>query len=105
RTGRDRRHLSLGTDPDADGAPEPADPRAADPPSAVTHRELAAAVDDGLATLPPAQRAAVELKALGYSLQEIADALGVTANNAGVLIHRGRQALARFLARFQDDPT
>ena len=103
RTSRDRRHQSLDPDPDQDGVPEPADFRMPDPADAATRRELEDALDAGLAQLPPAQRAAVELKALGYSLQEIAEAVGVTANNAGVLIHRGRQALAKHLTRFQDD--
>ena len=104
RTGRDRKHHTLDADPETDGVPEPADVRVPSPPDAATRRELEAALDAGLAQLPPAQRAAVELKALGYSLQEIADAVGVTANHAGVLIHRGRQALAKHLTRFQDDP-
>ena len=103
RTGRDRHERSFGDDPGRDGVAEPADPRVADPADAATHRELEAAIGAGLAELPPAQRAAVELKALGYSLAEIADAIGVTPTNAGVLIHRGRQALARFLTRFQDE--
>ena len=57
-----------------------------------------------LARLPVAQRAAVELKALGYSLTEIAEAVGVTPNHAGVLVHRGRLALADHLTPFLDAP-
>jgi RNA polymerase sigma-70 factor (ECF subfamily) len=51
------------------------------------------------------QRAAVELKALGHSLQEIAEILDVTPTNAGVLVHRGRQELARQLAPYLEDTT
>ena len=102
RTARDRRHQSLDPDSECDGVPEPADVRMPTPADDATRRELEAALDAGLAQLPPAQRAAVELKALGHSLQEIADAIGVTATNAGVLVHRGRAALAKHLTRFQD---
>lgn len=105
RTARDRRHQSLDPDPESDGVPEPADVRIPDPADDATRRELEDALGDALARLPPTQRAAVELKALGYSLQEIADAVGVTATNAGVLVHRGRLALAQHLTRFQDGAT
>jgi DNA-directed RNA polymerase specialized sigma24 family protein len=47
--------------------------------------------------LPITQRAALELKSLGQSLEEIGAALRVSANNAGVLVHRARQAMARRL--------
>ena len=55
---------------------------------------------DGLARLPPQQRAAVELKSYGYSQHEIAEILHVSPSNAGVLVHRGRQALAAYLTPF-----
>lgn len=66
-------------------------------------RELEEAVAEGLAKLPLTYRAAMELKSLGHSLQEIADALDVTVSNAGVLIHRARQKLAEHLAPFVED--
>ena len=50
--------------------------------------------------LPTQQRAAVELKAFGYSQQEIAEMLGITTSNAGVLVHRARQTLAQYLAPY-----
>jgi RNA polymerase sigma-70 factor (ECF subfamily) len=77
-----------------------ADPAAAPPEQALLQAELEAAVADALATLPPLQRAALELKSLGQSLREIADALGTTAGNAGVLVHRARQAMAQRLAPY-----
>jgi RNA polymerase sigma-70 factor (ECF subfamily) len=78
----------------------PSDPAALRPEQILQHRELEAAVRDGLQGLPPLQRAAVELRALGMSKEEIGEALGVTATNAGVLVHRGRQALAVTLEPF-----
>jgi RNA polymerase sigma-70 factor (ECF subfamily) len=73
--------------------------RAAEPAERVLmRRELEQAVAEALQELPPTQRAALELKSLGHSLQEIADALGVSPSNAGVLVHRARQATARRLA-------
>jgi RNA polymerase sigma-70 factor (ECF subfamily) len=73
------------------------------PPRAALDAELERAVEDGLARLPQTQRAAIELKSLGHSLAEIAEILDVTPTNAGVLIHRGRQELARLLAPFLED--
>ena len=56
-----------------------------------------------LLRLPETQRAALELKSLGHSLQDIADALGVSPSNAGVLVHRARQAMSRFLAPYLEE--
>ncbi|MCU0702704.1 MAG: RNA polymerase sigma factor [Fimbriiglobus sp.] len=83
-----------------DATDDPPDPTAPAPDLAASANELGAAVAEALAALPPNQRAAVELKGLGYSQQEIAEVLGVTPSNAGVLIHRGRQALAARLGAF-----
>ena len=85
---------------DAGRPVEFADRSAAEPWRQLEHRELQEAIGRGLDELPPTQRAAIELKSMGHSLQEIAEALGVTPSNAGVLIHRGRQALARRIGRF-----
>lgn len=93
-----RRPMFRLTRPDDDGgADDPPDPTAP-PPDTAAANELSVAVAAALATLPPRQRAAVELKGLGYSQQEIGEMLGVSASNAGVLIHRGRQVLAERLA-------
>jgi RNA polymerase sigma-70 factor (ECF subfamily) len=94
RAGRSRVLASL------DEARPAADPRAEEPPAAGMARELAKAVEDGLAGLPFAPRAALEMKSLGHSLEEVARALGITANHAGVLVHRARQEMARRLAPF-----
>lgn len=77
--------------------------RATDPADEAAGRELNEAIQKALADLPPMQRAAVELKAMQYSLNEIAETLDVTATNAGVLIHRARRALAGRLAPFLSD--
>jgi RNA polymerase sigma-70 factor (ECF subfamily) len=67
------------------------------PDQVAEEHELQARIRAGLARLPELQRAAVELRALGMSKEEIATVLDVSANYAGVLIHRGRQALAALL--------
>jgi RNA polymerase sigma-70 factor (ECF subfamily) len=66
----------------------------------VIQKELESAVEAELANLPVTQRAALELKSLGYSIQEIADALETSPSNAGVLVHRARKALAESLTGF-----
>lgn len=85
---------------DDDGAEDPPDPAAPVPDALAAANELGTAIASALATLPPNQRAAVELKGLGYSQQEIAEMIGVSTSNAGVLIYRGRQALAELLAPY-----
>jgi RNA polymerase sigma-70 factor, ECF subfamily len=85
---------------DAGRSVEFADRSAAEPWRQLEHRELQEAIGRGLDELPLTQRAAIELKSMGHSLQEIAEALGVTPSHAGVLIHRGRQALARRIGKF-----
>lgn len=102
RNYRDRTLLSLECE---DGSAVPiADPRALDPHELASHHELESAVLDSLGRLTLAQRGALELKSLGYSLQEIAEALGTTSTNAGVLVHRARQAMADELRRFREAP-
>ena len=76
------------------------DRAAEEPLRQLERRELEEAIGVGLDQLPLPQRAALELKSIGHSLQEIGEALGVTANNAGVLVHRARQALARHMAPY-----
>lgn len=63
-------------------------------------RELEQAVEKALATLPIRQRAAVELKALGHNLLEIAEMLEVSHGNARVLLFRARESLAIQLQPF-----
>ncbi|CAN5226280.1 hypothetical protein BH10PLA2_BH10PLA2_18450 [soil metagenome] len=74
-----------------------------EPPGVVLHAELEQAIEKALARLPETQRAAVELKVMGHSLNEIATILEVTPTNAGVLVFRGRQGLAKLLAPYLED--
>jgi RNA polymerase sigma-70 factor (ECF subfamily) len=67
-------------------------------------RELEEAVGIELGQLTVAQRGALELKSLGYSLEEIAESLGTSPGNARVLVHRARKILAARLARFLEGP-
>lgn len=99
---RDRRLLSLDLecDGDSEGRRPVADHRAPDPYDAAVGRELEDAVTAELSRLTVAQRSAIQLKSLGYSLDEIAEAIGTSPGHAGVLVHRARGTLARQLARF-----
>jgi RNA polymerase sigma-70 factor (ECF subfamily) len=100
---RRRGFLRLVWGGDRDGvADDPPDPRAEPTGHRLDCAELSEAVAAGLAILPPLQRAALELKSLGHSQQEVADILGVSATNAGVLVHRARQTMARELGPFLD---
>jgi len=86
------------SDPTGDSRTEdPADVRAASPAEVAVGNELERAIAEGLKQLPAQQRAAVELKALGYAQAEIAAMLSITASHAGVLIHRARQTLSQYL--------
>ncbi|WP_261362017.1 RNA polymerase sigma factor [Humisphaera borealis] len=89
---------------DEDGGPgrmrDLTDRRAYEPWQLADHGELQRAISAGLEKLTVVQRAALELKTLGQSLQDIADALDVTPTNAGVLIHRARQALSKHIAEY-----
>ena len=68
-------------------------------------RELEEALAESLQALPLSQRAAIELKGLGYSLEDIGEALGTSAGNAGVLVYRARKTLALKLTRFLEFPS
>jgi RNA polymerase sigma-70 factor (ECF subfamily) len=86
---------------DSEGAAmEIADRSAQEPGRILMDRELEEAVAQGLTRLPDQQRAALELKSLGQTQQEIAEILNITATYAGVLIHRARQAMAEYLAPY-----
>jgi RNA polymerase sigma factor (sigma-70 family) len=99
---RSRSTLSLHAKADEAGI-DPRDEGARDPVREVLYVELEKAVAAALAELPENQRAAVELKGLGHTHGEIGEILNLTASNAGVLVHRGRQALARRLAPFLEN--
>jgi RNA polymerase sigma-70 factor (ECF subfamily) len=81
------------------GTPPLTDRAAAEPVEQAIALELERAIEDGLARLPDQQRAALQLKCLEHSLEEIAETLEISASNAGVLVHRARQALAAHLGK------
>lgn len=98
--------LSLDFTTDPEEGPDPiADPSALRPDQIAQHRETEEVVRNAIQQLPPLQRAAVELRAVGMSKEEIATALGVSTTNAGVLVFRGRKALAILLAPLLGDPS
>jgi RNA polymerase sigma-70 factor (ECF subfamily) len=105
RQGRQRvlQSLDLNEDGGGPGITEVADRRVEEPVVEAMTRELEQALEAGLAQLPLVQRAALQMKSLGHSMQEIAETLGVRANHAAVLVHRARQSLARFLAPYLED--
>jgi RNA polymerase sigma-70 factor (ECF subfamily) len=77
------------------------DPRPADPISAAAAGELAGQLRAALAELDPLPAELFCLVALdGLSNAEAAAELGVTANHAGVLLHRARAALRAKLRAF-----
>ena len=101
RNHRERVVLSLsGADNERDERYPVIDEEQSGPLQIVIQKELEDAVEEGMAQLPVAQRAALELKSLGSSTQEIAEALGTSPSNAGVLVHRARKALAEWLAAY-----
>jgi RNA polymerase sigma-70 factor (ECF subfamily) len=77
-----------------------ADATAPEPDRNLMYQELEKAVSDGLSRLPVLHRAALELRSLGHSQQEIGEMLEITAGHAGVLVHRARKAMADYLAPF-----
>jgi RNA polymerase sigma-70 factor, ECF subfamily len=105
RNYRDRRLLSLevATAGGSAGNTPPSDTRSGDPHELAAHRELEEALACELNRLTVAQRGALELRSLGYSLEEIAEALGISSSHAGVLVHRARKTLAERLARFLEE--
>ncbi len=77
------------------------DSRVDEPADVALTDELRRVLDEAMNQLPIAQRAALELKSLGHSLEEIAEALSVKANHAGVLIHRARRAVRLSIATYE----
>ncbi|WP_159452365.1 RNA polymerase sigma factor [Singulisphaera sp. GP187] len=80
-----------------------ADMSAVQPDQRAIHGELEAAIAAALTELPVTQRAIVELRSLGHSVLEIAEMLEISHNNARVLLHRARRALATRLRPFIED--
>jgi len=67
-------------------------------PDDEAHRELCACFEELLPTLKPEYASMVRAVDLeGRPVVEVAEALGISANNAGVRLHRARKALRRRL--------
>jgi RNA polymerase sigma-70 factor (ECF subfamily) len=80
--------------PTATSDPEWVPSEGASADSLVQARELAVRIDQVLATLPAAQRAAFELlKYEGFSVADAAEVLGTTANAVKIRAHRAAEAL------------
>jgi len=80
--------------------PDPASP---EPVQIAMQRELEQAVDTAMRALPLNQRAAIELRSLGHSLEEVAEILETSHGNARVLLHRARVTLADRLKSHLED--
>jgi RNA polymerase sigma-70 factor, ECF subfamily len=104
RGARDARTLPLS--PLEDGAEEPAQPwfRVATdvtPERAVLSREILLQLDRAISALPPRQRQVVTMREIeGMSAEEACAALGISAANQRVLLHRARVALRAALAGY-----
>jgi RNA polymerase sigma-70 factor (ECF subfamily) len=65
-----------------------------DPEACVTLNETAAVVRRALVTLPPRQRAVVEMRDLqGFTAEEVSELFGISPGNQRVLLHRARLKL------------
>lgn len=74
-----------------------AENRETQPDRRAMQRELESAVAAGLMELPVNQRAVIELRSLGHSMNEVAEMMGVSPENARVMLHRARRTLAVLL--------
>ena len=83
----------------------PGDPSVPDPLDRVAAGELAAALRVALTVIDPQQAEVFCLVCLEeLSYRDAAEQLGITANNAGVLLNRARTALRERLAAFDPNP-
>jgi RNA polymerase sigma-70 factor (ECF subfamily) len=79
------------------------DRKARSPEQEVLQKELEEAVDWAMGELPIDQRAAVELRSLGHSFDEVAEMLETSNGNARVLVHRARAALQQKLKSYLEE--
>ncbi len=78
-----------------------ASPPRAWPEARLLARETVAQVREAIAQLPPAQQAVIGLRDVeGHSAKEVADALGISAANERVLLHRARSRVRRKLEEY-----
>lgn len=96
-------------DPDRFLGPEDAQPGAwAAPPRAWPHeaaldRETLAVIKMAIEMLPPAQREVIRLRdVLGFTAEEVAEALQISGGNQRVLLHRARSKVRAALEAYLD---
>ena len=71
------------------------------PESAVLSREILLQLDRAISVLPPRQRQVVTMREIsGMSAEEVCAALGISAANQRVLLHRARAALRTALTGY-----
>jgi RNA polymerase sigma-70 factor (ECF subfamily) len=71
------------------------------PESTVLSREILLQVDRAISVLPPRQRQVVTMREIsGMSAEEVCAALGISAANQRVLLHRARAALRTALTGY-----
>ena len=71
------------------------------PESAVLSREILLQLDRAMSVLPPRQRQVVTMREIsGMSAEEVCAALGISAANQRVLLHRARAALRAALTGY-----
>jgi RNA polymerase sigma-70 factor (ECF subfamily) len=74
------------------------------PEAAFAHKEIRAALQEAIGTLPPRQREVFLLRDVEQlSAEEVRNILGVTDTNQRVLLHRARSSLRARLAGFWHD--
>lgn len=102
---RDRRTVCAGALPEELGGwtetrrPEQRPPVAPDPERHALGSETWQTVESALRTLPARQRTVVELRDVaGWTADEVCHALGISAGNQRLLLHRGRVRLRELLA-------
>jgi RNA polymerase sigma-70 factor (ECF subfamily) len=75
------------------------------PEERVLAGELLDVVRDAVDRLPPGQRAVITLRdLLGWPSDEVRNAVGVSATNERVLLHRARSKVREALERYMDSP-
>lgn len=99
RAGREQSEAWISDESNAVTSAEP------EPAEVLLYAETQSIVAVAMAKLSVNQRAALQMSSLGCSLKEIAEALTVSEQNAGVLVHRARKAMEEMLAPYLKDGT
>jgi RNA polymerase sigma-70 factor, ECF subfamily len=81
------------------------DHREQQPVDQLVYRETSQKIAAILDLLPTEQRAALQMKSVGCSQEEIASELGILPNHAGVLIFRARKFVEKHLGGLMEEQT